>query len=46
MGEEKGSPVGREKIDYTAFMVWFVENYPESVEVVRGADERFWEQFK
>ena len=24
-----------EKIDVTAFMVWFVENYPESVEIMK-----------
>jgi hypothetical protein len=24
-----------EKIDVTAFLVWFIENYPESVTVMR-----------
>ena len=35
-----------EKIDYTAFMVWFVENYPSSVELTKNADDKFWQQFK
>ena len=35
-----------EKIDYTAFMVWFVENYPSSVAQAKNADEKFWEKFK
>ena len=35
-----------EKIDYTAFMVWFVENYPSSVALTKNADEKFWKQFK
>lgn len=25
-----------EKIDVTAFMVWFIENYPESAEIMKG----------
>ena len=28
-----------EKIDVTAFMVWFVENYPESKKIMRGNPE-------
>ena len=35
-----------EKIDYTAFLTWFIENYPQSVDVVRTADMSFWEKFK
>ena len=35
-----------EKIDYTAFMVWFVENYPSSVKEVKAADDAFWQRFK
>lgn len=35
-----------EKIDYTAFMVWFVENYPASVALTKNADDKFWAQFK
>jgi hypothetical protein len=34
------------KIDCTAFLTWFIENYPKSVEEVRGADKSFWERFK
>ena len=34
------------KIDCTAFLTWFIENYPQSVDAVRGADERFWMKFK
>ena len=34
------------KIDCTGFLTWFIENYPQSVEDVRGADRSFWEKFK
>ena len=34
------------KIDCTAFLTYFIEQYPKSVEEVRGADESFWERFK
>lgn len=34
------------KIDCTAFLTWFIENYPESVEKTRNADDTFWEKFK
>ena len=34
------------KIDCTAFLTYFIENYPQSVEVVRMADKSFWEKFK
>lgn len=34
------------KIDCTAFLAWFIENYPNSVAAVRGADKSFWKQFK
>ena len=33
------------KIDCTAFLTWFIEQYPVSVEEVRGADNSFWERF-
>ena len=36
----------KDKIDVTAFLTWFIENYPQSVEEVRGADETFWKKFK
>ena len=35
-----------EKIDYTAFMVWFVENYPFSVFETKLGDAKFWDRFK
>ncbi len=35
-----------EKIDVTAWLIWFIENYPSSVEKTRKADETFWNQFK
>lgn len=35
----------KEKIDYTGFQVWFVENWPKSVEMVRKADGEFWKRF-
>ena len=35
-----------EKIDCAKFLTWFIENYPQSVEEVRGADKSFWKRFK
>ena len=35
-----------EKIDVTAFLTWFIENYPSSAEQARKADEAFWAKFK
>lgn len=35
-----------EKIDCAKFLTWFIEEYPKSVEDVRGADTEFWKQFK
>ena len=35
-----------EKIDFTAFLTWFVENYPESVEETKKADAKFWDRFR
>lgn len=35
-----------EKIDVTAFLTWFIENYPQSVEETKKADNAFWERFK
>lgn len=34
------------KIDCTAFLTWFVEKYPNSVEEVRGAGKSFWKRFR
>ena len=36
----------KDKIDYTAFQCWFIENYPASVEETKNADEKFWERFR
>lgn len=36
----------REKIDYTAFQVWFIEHWPQSVAETRKGDSTWWEQFK
>lgn len=35
-----------EKIDYSKFLTWFIENYPESKELSKKADKEFWEGFK
>ena len=39
-----------EKIDCAKFLTWFIENYPQSAEQTRKADEtkdeKFWERFK
>lgn len=35
-----------DKIDYTSFLVWFVENYPDTIGRVRTADVSFWENFR
>ncbi|KQC11980.1 MAG: hypothetical protein APR54_10240 [Candidatus Cloacimonas sp. SDB] len=44
-GREKQKHLLKDKIDVTAFMVWFIENYPESVaKIKRNPDLQ--EQFK
>lgn len=36
-----------DKIDYSKFLVWFVENYPRSAKEAKGnTDKMFWNQFK
>ena len=35
-----------DKIDYTAFLVYFIEGYPAIVKEVKNADENFWKRFK
>ena len=35
-----------DKIDVTAFLTWFIENYPQSAELSRKADDAFWERFR
>lgn len=34
------------KIDCTAFLCYFIENYPNSLKEVKGADKSFWERFR
>lgn len=35
-GKEKRMKILNDKIDVTAFMVWFIENYPESVNMINN----------
>lgn len=35
-----------DKIDVTAFLTWFIENYPDSATQTRKANAEFWTQFK
>lgn len=35
-----------EKIDYTKFLTWFIENYPTSAKEAKNANEEFWKRFK
>lgn len=35
-----------DKIDVTAFITWFIENYPKSQELAKNATDEFWNQFK
>ena len=35
-----------EKIDYTAFLIWFIENYPQSVVETKKANDASWQKFK
>ena len=34
-----------DKIDVTAFLTWFIENYPASAKEAKNADTDFWKQF-
>lgn len=34
------------KIDCTAFLTWFVEDYPGSISLTKQADDNFWKKFK
>jgi len=38
-GKEKGKTLVRDKIDVTAFMVWFIEQFPESVDLMKSHPE-------
>ena len=44
--QERRAKMLAEKIDVTAFLTWFVENYPGSAEIAREGDEKFWERFR
>ena len=35
LAENKGKTCLHDKIDVTAFLVWFVENYPESFRIMK-----------
>ncbi len=35
-----------DKIDCAKFLTWFIENYPESVELTKNATEDFWKMFR
>ena len=35
-----------DKIDVTAFLTWFVENFPQSQLQTKNATKEFWNQFK
>lgn len=35
-----------DKIDVTAFLTWFIENYPRSKELAKNPTPEFWQQFK
>ena len=35
-----------EKIDVTGWLVWFVENWPQSADTVRGASKGWWKRFR
>ena len=39
VGKEKGDALVQDKIDVTAFMVWFVENFPDSVSLMKTHPE-------
>lgn len=36
----------QDKIDVSAFFVWFIENYPQSAKETSVADEIFWNKFR
>jgi predicted glycosyltransferase len=44
--QERRQKMLNEKIDVTAFLTWFIENYPKSVQKAKNADDNFWKQFK
>ncbi len=44
--QERRQKMLSEKIDVTAFLTWFIENYPLSAKEAKNADAMFWERFK
>ncbi len=34
------------RINLTDFLVWFVDNYPNAINIAKNADEKFWKQFQ
>jgi hypothetical protein len=38
-GKEKGEALVKDKIDVTAFMVWFIEHYPDSIDEIKNHPE-------
>lgn len=44
--QERRQKMLRDKIDVTAFLTWFIENYPQSVEETEHANAEFWKRFK
>ena len=43
---ERREAMLEDKIDCAKFLVYFIEQYPKSIEEVRGADKSFWKRFK
>lgn len=43
--QERRQAMLDDKIDCAKFLTWFIENYPKSVEEVKGADTEFWKRF-
>ena len=35
-----------DKVDCAKFLTWFIENYPQSADQTRNANEAFWSRFK
>ena len=38
-GKQKGATLVQDKIDVTAFMVWFIEHYPQSIDLMKSQPE-------
>lgn len=43
---ERRARMLEDRIDTVKFLTWFLEEYPASAKAARGADEKFWKQFK